>query len=117
MAAHSHPDRIIAFCDDLDGFAVAEGVKAGQEPSQREVKNYQVQYVIRSLSEGDEELDGAAGAFWSNADGWGCLQTATHFTTSERMSFHLPLSAKMDAEWMLLEEAVDLVNTAEQAAA
>lgn len=75
------------------------------------------QYVIRSLSEGDEELDGAAGAFWSNEDGWGSLQTATFFSTSERMSFKLPMSAAMDAEWMLLEEANDLAVTTEQPSA
>lgn len=75
-------------------------------------ENPQVRYVIRSLSEGDEELDGSNGAFWSNEDGWGHLQTATHFSTSERMTVHLPTSAKMDAEWMLLEEANDLVTGA-----
>jgi len=39
FAAHSHPDRINAFCDDLDGFALAEGVKADTEPSRRDVSN------------------------------------------------------------------------------
>lgn len=68
----------------------------------------QVQYVIRSLSESDIELDGDAGAFWSNVDGWGSFQAATLFSTKERMSLNLPMSAKLDAEWMLEEEARDL---------
>lgn len=68
----------------------------------------QVQYVIRSLSESDIELDGDAGAFWSNVDGWGSFQAATRFSTKERMSLNLPMSAKLDAEWMLEEEARDL---------
>ena len=77
---------------------------------QREMSNYiesqpQVQYVIRSMSESDIELDGDAGAFWSNVDGWGSFQAATLFSTKERMSFNLPMSAKLDAEWMLVEEA------------
>lgn len=85
--------------------ADAEAQTANQE-------NPQVRYVIRSQSEGDEELDGSNGAFWSNEDGWGHLQTATHFSTSEKMTVHLPTSAKMDAEWMLLEVANDLVTGA-----
>lgn len=72
-------------------------------------KPQQVQYVIRSLSEGNSDLGGAIGAFWSNEDGWGCLQAATLYSTHERINFHLPISAKQDAEWMLLEEAQDLV--------
>lgn len=32
MAAHSHPDRINAFCDDLNGFAGAGGLKASPGP-------------------------------------------------------------------------------------
>lgn len=79
----------------------------------RKMSNYierqpQVQYVIRSLSESDIELDGDAGAFWSNVDGWGSFQAATLFSTKERMSLNLPMSAKLDAEWMLEEEARDL---------
>lgn len=69
---------------------------------------HQVRYVIRSLSESDVDLDGDAGAFWSNEDGWGSLQSATLFSTTERMSMNLPMSAKLDAEWMLQEEARDL---------
>lgn len=81
--------------------------------TQGNVSNYierphQVQYVIHSLSESDVDLDGAVGAFWSNEDGWGSLQSATLFSTKERMSLNLPMSAKLDAEWMLAEEARDL---------
>ncbi|ADV02160.1 hypothetical protein [Alicycliphilus denitrificans] len=76
----------------------------------------QVRYVIRSLSEAGEPL-GAPGAFWSNADGWGCLETATHFSTRERMSLNFPLSARQDAEWMLVEEAKDLAAEASAKAA
>lgn len=65
-----------------------------------------VEYVIRSLSEGQDDLDGPAGAFWSNEDGWGDLKTATRFATVERMSLNLPTSLSADAEWMLITEAL-----------
>lgn len=65
-----------------------------------------VEYVIRSLS---EDPDAPHGAFWSNAHGWTVLTEASRFTTSERMAFHLPVSAGADAEWMLTDEAADLV--------
>lgn len=86
---------------------------ARDEISQRKLSKYiepkpQVQYVIRSLSESNAELYCDAGAFWSNVDGWGSLQAATLFSTKERMSLNLPMSAKLDAEWMLVEEARDL---------
>ncbi|WP_321967186.1 hypothetical protein [Burkholderia cepacia] len=64
-----------------------------------------VEYVIRSLSEGQEDLDGP-GVFWSNEVGWGDLKTATRFTTAERMTLRLPISTAGDAEWMLSTEAL-----------
>ncbi|KVV40959.1 hypothetical protein WT27_13635 [Burkholderia territorii] len=67
-----------------------------------------VRYVVRSLSEGQQDLDGSLGVFWSNEDGWGDLTTATRFSTSERMTGQLPLSRGGDSEWMLVEEALDL---------
>ncbi|MGY6257322.1 hypothetical protein ACXIVK_28075 [Paraburkholderia caledonica] len=68
------------------------------------------EYVIRSKSEGQDDLDGDVGAFWSNEDGWGDLNSATRFSTAERMSGTLPLSAKSDSKWMLVEEAHDLIR-------
>ncbi len=73
-------------------------------------------YVIRSLSEGDVDLDGKVGAFWSNEDGWGCFETASRFTTAERMDSFLPISAGGDSEWMLYEEALDLTRKVPTAA-
>lgn len=67
-------------------------------------------YVIHSKSEGEADIDGKVGAFWSNEDGWGHFMTATRFTTKERMSSCLPISAKGDSEWMLVEEAIDLTG-------
>ena len=67
-------------------------------------------YVIRSLSEGDPDLDGDAGAFWSDEDGWGHFMTASRYTTKERMSSNLPISSKGDSEWMLVDEAIDLTR-------
>lgn len=71
-----------------------------------------VRYVIRSRSEGEPDLDGQSGAFWSNDDGWGSLASATNFNTVERMQLNLPRTAGGDAEWMLLEEAEDLAKQA-----
>ncbi|MGU4702483.1 hypothetical protein K6L09_38120 [Burkholderia cepacia] len=82
-----------------------------RNPTDRKLpETHQVQYVIRSLSEGDKDLDGAVGAFWSNNDGWGDLKSATRFTTKERMEGNLPVSSKGDSEWMLVEEALDLTR-------
>ena len=75
---------------------------------QHDQNNNPVQYVIRSLSEGQDDLDGNIGAFWSNADGWGDLASATRFCTKERMGVHLPMSRGGDSEWMLVEEAIEL---------
>lgn len=69
-----------------------------------------VQYVIHSLSESDATPDGNVGSFWSNKDGWGSLQTASLFSTKDRMSVYLPMSANNDAAWMLVEEARTLVS-------
>lgn len=77
-------------------------------PQTQEAAAYSVEYVIRSLSEAQEDLDGSAGAFWSNEDGWAGLESATRFSTAERMSSCLPVSAGGDSEWMLIEEALDL---------
>lgn len=63
-------------------------------------------YLIRSLSEGGSELCGNAAAFWSNKDGWGSLETATRFTTHERMDSFLPISAGGDAEWIPIADAL-----------
>lgn len=63
------------------------------------------EFVIRSLSEGQEDLDGDAGAFWSNEDGWVSLQTADRYTASERLRApDLPISASGDAQWVALSE-------------
>ena len=39
--------------------------------------------------------------FWSNADGWGGVATATPFTGRESMTLNLPL----DGEWVEWSEA------------
>ena len=36
--------------------------------------------------------------FWSNADGWVGLDSATHFTDVERLTLNLPL----DGEWLTI---------------
>ncbi|WP_199227652.1 hypothetical protein [Acidovorax sp. HMWF018] len=117
-AADKGDDAFFAAVAAKDEYIDSQGIDrdrlevTGRE-AQGNVSNYierphQVQYVIHSLSESDVDLDGAVGAFWSNEDGWGSLQSATLFSTKERMSLNLPMSAKLDAEWMLAEEARDL---------
>lgn len=106
---HAWPEEVQSALNAVDGKAQL----AFDQKMQGKVSNYierphQVQYVIHSLSESDVDFDGAVGAFWSNEDGWGSLQAATLFTTKERMSLTLPMSAKQDAEWMLAVEARDL---------
>lgn len=64
-------------------------------------------YVVRSKS---EDPDVPHGAFWSNELGWASLDAATRYSTAERMRFYLPMSAGLDAEWMLESEALDLVQ-------
>lgn len=67
-------------------------------------------YVIRLLGESETDLDGSAGEFWSNEDGWGSLKGATLFTASERQSFHLPIFQERESEWISIERARDLVS-------
>lgn len=76
---------------------------AATEPSSA----YKVRYVIRSKS---EDTDAVEGAFWSNEEGWTSLDGASLFNTHERMSHALPQSSGGDSEWMLLDEAEDLVH-------
>lgn len=86
--------------------------KAGIAPEPSSV--YTVRYVIRSKG---EDTEAPQGAFWSNEDGWGSLDGATLFSTPERMAHSLPGTSLGDAEWMLLDEAEDLVNGAHVTAA
>ncbi|WP_321935354.1 hypothetical protein [Paraburkholderia sp. J8-2] len=69
-------------------------------------------YVIHSKSEGEEDVDGTLGAFWSNEDGWGGFEAATRFTGDERMKrgsgSQLPLSCNHDAEWLSIQEVFAL---------
>jgi hypothetical protein len=76
-----------------------------------------VQYVIHSLSERQADQDGKVGAFWSNEEGWGGFESATRFSTAERMSNMLPISTRGDSEWMLVEEAQELTDIAKAKAA
>lgn len=57
------------------------------------------QYVIYSESEFRSEGDGDGG-FWSVADGWGPLETATRFSEEEMAVFRLPFCPALDAVWM-----------------
>ena len=86
--------------------SIAEAYADAKKVAQQQELNL-VKYVIHSLSEGDATPDCKLGAFWSNEDGWGGLETATLFSTLERMDRFLPISAGSDSEWMLLEEARD----------
>lgn len=69
-------------------------------------------YVIHSLSEKQEGVDGKVGAFWSNEDGWGSFETATRFTAAERMKrgsgMQLPVSNDYDAEWLSVQDVIAL---------
>lgn len=85
-----------------------------QRKMQQEQELNLVKYVIHSRSEGQTDLDGDVGAFWSNKDGWGSLETADRFTTHERMDRFLPISSGGDSEWMLYEEALDLTRKLSQ---
>lgn len=76
-------------------------------PANEPSMTYKVRYVIRSKG---EDTEAPQGAFWSNEDGWGSLDGATLFSTPERMAHSLPGTSLGDAEWMLLDEAEDLVN-------
>ena len=67
-------------------------------------------YVIHARSEGNGAGAAQLGAFWSEATGWGSLEAATSFSTIERMDRFLPVSSGGDSEWMLIEEASDLVR-------
>ena len=84
-----------------------ERLQAYRARKAQEAKAAMTQYVIRSLSEG---MDEPQGAFWSNELGWVSLDDATRFNTAERMRNCLPMSAGLDAEWMLECEALDLVQ-------
>lgn len=65
-------------------------------------------FVIYSVEQRQENPDNFLGAYWSEHDAWGSLETATRFTAKERMEFHLFVTEANDAEWMLEEEARDL---------
>jgi hypothetical protein len=70
----------------------------------------QPEYVIFSRSEGDPDLDGAAGAFWSNIDGWVHIDTATRFNYPQHLAGSLPTACGNDSKWITLDEARSIVE-------
>lgn len=56
-------------------------------------------FVIASLSEADHEN---VAAFWSNDHGWGCLSTASRFSSGDRHEMTLPFSRESDAYWVTI---------------
>jgi len=57
-------------------------------------------FVIFAKSEASDAADGTDG-YWSNTDGWSSLANATPFSFQEKQTMNLPVSAGMDAVWVL----------------
>ncbi|MCL5051829.1 MAG: hypothetical protein M1346_01125 [Gammaproteobacteria bacterium] len=59
-------------------------------------------YCIFSPSE--DALDSCG--FWSNYEGWACVERAATFSAAERLRLTLPLSTGSDAIWCLFNSRV-----------
>ncbi|MEW6343012.1 MAG: hypothetical protein AB1704_20315 [Pseudomonadota bacterium] len=78
-----------------------------------EISNEAVQpeYVIFSRSEGNPDLDGGAGAFWSNSDGWVHFDSATRFSYPQHVASSLPTACGNDSKWITLDHARSIVGS------